>query len=181
MKNYNQMANDVFHRIEEHEVIRQNRKKVIKRIITPVCCFCLAALLGIGLWQGDLFNNKPPVKLEDSVNIGEKDYISPEDIYSSKKEQVNENSYEANDESFDVIGLVKVNGINYVQCSTNTKVYTPDKYLGNASDYEGTYQTNFSDIAGGLYMTKEDPNVLMVEIKRGEYTDYVVLIKEVNQ
>ena len=72
------------------------------------------------------------------------------------------------------------NGENYVQCSTTTKAYTPDKYLGEASDFEGTYNTYLSEFAGGLYNVKEDPNVLLVELKNSEYTDYVILIKEQN-
>ena len=56
--------------------------------------------------------------------------------------------------------------------------YTPDKYLGKAYDFEGTYQTHLCDVASGLYIAKEDPDVLMVELKHGEYVDYVILIKE---
>ena len=40
------------------------------------------------------------------------------------------------------------------------------------------HKNDFEDIVGGLYMTKEDPNVLMVEMKNSEYTDYVILIRE---
>ncbi len=165
MKNYNEMANAVLRRIGEHETEQRNRRKVMKKVIIPICCFCLVALLGVGLWQGDFFNSKTLITSDDSTIIGEKDYIEPEiDSHSSSVG--------------DVIGLVKYGGANYVQCSTNTKAYTPNKYLGEAADFEGTYQTNFSDVAGGLYMTKEDPNILMVELKHGEYVDYVILIKE---
>ncbi len=176
MKNYNEMANDVFRRIGEHEIEKRNRRKVMKKVIIPICCFCLVALLGIGLWQGDFFSNTPSVELEDSTIIGEQDYIEPE---------TNNQSGSVGD----VIGMVKYSGANYVQCSTNTQisteiypetvtVYTPGKYLGEAEDFVGTYQNDFDDIVGGLYMTKEDPNVLMVELKNSEYTDYVILIKE---
>ncbi len=170
MKNYNEMANDVLRRIGEHETLQRNRRKVMKKVIIPIGCFCLVALLGIGLWQGDFFGNTPSVELEDSTIIGEQDYIEPE---------TNNQSGGAGD----VIGMVKYGGANYVQlqCSTSTKTYTPDKYLGEAYDFEGTYQNRFDDIVGGLYITKEDPNVLMVELKNGEYNNYVILIKEQNQ
>ncbi len=167
MKNYNEMANDVLRRIGEHENDQRNRRKVMKKAIIPICCFCLVALLGLGLWHGDFFSNTKPIELEDSTIIGEKDYIEPET--NSQPSNVG-----------DVIGMVKYGGANYVQCSTSTKVYTPDKYLGDAYNFEGTYQTHLSDVAGGLYITKEDPNVLMVELKHGEYVDYVILIKEQN-
>lgn len=167
MKNYNEMANDVFRRIGEYETQKRNRRKLMKKVILPICCFCLVALLGIGLWQGDYFSKTPSSQLEDSTVIGEVDYIESET--SSQSGNLG-----------DLIGIVKYGGANYVQlqCSTSSKAYTPDKYLGEAEDFEGTYQNDFEDIVGGLYMTKEDPNVLMVEMKNSEYTDYVILIKE---
>ncbi len=167
MKNYNEMANDVLRRIGEYETQKRNRRKLMKKVILPICCFCLVALLGIGLWQGDYFSKTPSSHLEDSTVIGEVDYIEPET--SSQSGNLG-----------DRIGIVKYGGANYVQlqCSTSSKAYTPDKYLGEAEDFEGTYQNDFEDIVGGLYMTKEDPNVLMVEMKNSEYTDYVILIKE---
>ena len=167
MKNYKEMANDVLRRIGEHETEQRNRRKVMKKVIIPICCFCLVAILGIGLWKGDFLSKKPSAQLQDSTIIGEQDYIEPE---------TNDQSGTAGDR----IGMVKYGGDNYVQCSTTTKAYTPDKYLGEAYDFEGTYQIGFEDIVGGLYMTKEDPNVLMVELKNSEYTDYVILIKEQN-
>ncbi len=165
MKNYNEMANDVFRRIGEHHTLQRNRRKLMKKVILPICCFCLVALLGIGLWQGNFFDNKKLIAPKDSTVIGDKDYVEP-----------NENDQSNN--VGDVIGMVKYNGANYMQCSTTTKAYTPNEYLGKANDFEGTYQIYLSDIAGGLYNVKEDPNILMVEVKNGEYTDYVILMKE---
>ncbi len=163
MKNYNEMANDVLRRIGEHENNQRNRRKNMKKVILPICCFCLVAILGIGLWQGDYFSKTPPTQLEDSTIIGEKDYA---------ESQTNNQSSE--DREF--IGMIKYGGENYVQCSTTTKIYTPDKHLGEARDFEGTF--HLKDGVGGLYNVKEDPNVLMVELKNGEYTEYVILIKE---
>ena len=163
MKNYNEMANDVLRRIGEHENNQRNRRKNMKKVILPICCFCLMAILGIGLWQGDYFSKTPSVKTENSTVIDENNYAQP---------QTNNQSSE--DREF--IGMIKYGGANYVQCSTTTKIYTPDKHLGEAYDFEGTF--HLKDGVGGLYNVKEDPNVLMVELKDGEYTEYVILIKE---
>lgn len=171
MKNYNEMANDVLRRIGEHQTLQIKRRKVMKKVILPICCFCLVALLGTVLWKGNFFGNKELIALEDSTVIGEKDYVEP-----------NENNQSNN--VGDVIGMVKYNGANYVQCSTgesagipeSISIYTPGEYLGEACDFEGTF--HLKDTVGGLYNAKEDPNVLMVEIKDGGYTDYVILIKE---
>lgn len=167
----------------------------MKKRILPICCFCLVALLGITLWQGDYFSKTPSVELDDSTIIGEKDMVndidgsgvnndidghwSPNGLEAPPSDSTNSATSE-NSDLGDRIGMVKYGGANYVQCSTTSKAYTPDKYLGEAEDYEGTYQNDFEDIVGGLYMTKEDPNVLMVEMKNSEYTDYVILIKEQN-
>ena len=163
MKNYNEMANDVLRRIGEHENNQRNRRKNMKKVILPICCFCLVAILGIGLWQGDYFSKTPSVKSENSTVVDENNYAEP---------QTNNQSSE--DREF--VGMIKYGGANYVQCSTTTKIYTPDKHLGEAYDFEGTF--HLKDGVGGLYNVKEDPNVLMVELKNGEYTDYVILIKE---
>lgn len=79
MKNYNEMANDVLRRIGEHETEQRNRRKVMKRVIMPICCFCLVALLGLSLWQGDFFNTTPPIELDDSTHIGENDWVDDKD------------------------------------------------------------------------------------------------------
>ncbi len=163
MKNYNEMANDVLRRIGEHETEQRNRRKNMKKVILPISCFCLVAILGIGLWQSDFFDNTPSVKSENSTVVDENNYAEP---------QTNNQSSE--DREF--IGMIKYGGANYVQCSTTTKIYTPDKHLGEAYDFEGTF--HLKDGVGGLYNVKEDPNVLMVELKDGEYTEYVILIKE---
>ncbi len=75
MKNYNEMANDVLRKIEEHKINEKKKRKVIKRVVIPVCCFCIISLIGVGLWQGDFLKTKPPVSLDDSTIIGEKDWI----------------------------------------------------------------------------------------------------------
>ena len=69
MKNYNEMANDVLRRIEEHKTVQRNRRKTISRIVTPLCCFCLVALLGFGMWQGGMFEATPPaISGEQTLN-----------------------------------------------------------------------------------------------------------------
>ena len=195
MKNYNEMANDVLRRIGEHETLQRNRRNYMKKVILPICSFCLVALLGITLWQGDFFGNTPPIELDDSTIIGEKDTTNDTDgsvenndidgdwSHNGQEVPPSDSINSATSENSDLgdrIGMVKYGGANYVQCSTTTKAYTPDKYLGEASDFEGTYNTYLSEFAGGLYNVKEDPNVLLVELKNSEYTDYVILIKEQN-
>ena len=56
MKNYNEIANDLFERRDKCIAEQKARRKTITRITTSVCSFILVALLGIGVWQSGLFN-----------------------------------------------------------------------------------------------------------------------------
>ena len=74
MKNSEEMVNSLFERREQYITEQRNRKRVLKRVITPICCFCLVALFGFGTWQGGLFNNITPVQtLDDALYSGIKD------------------------------------------------------------------------------------------------------------
>ena len=84
MKNYDEITNDLLERRDQYETEQRNKRKVMKRTIMPICCFCLVALLGIGLWQGNFFNNKPPITLDDSTIIGEKDWIDETNVEKYK-------------------------------------------------------------------------------------------------
>lgn len=64
MKNYDETINSVFERINEYEVEKKRKRKVITRTGTSLCCFCLVALLGIGVWQCGLFKTPPPTILD---------------------------------------------------------------------------------------------------------------------
>lgn len=77
MKNYNEMANDVLSRIEEHKTAQRNRRKTISRIVTPLCFFCLVALLGFGMWQGGMFETIPPTIGDEPSLSGDKSNINP--------------------------------------------------------------------------------------------------------
>lgn len=70
MKNYDETINSVFERINEYEIEKKRKRKTVTKTVISLCCVCLVALLGIGVWQSDLFKPMPPTVLDDS-NIGE--------------------------------------------------------------------------------------------------------------
>lgn len=81
MKNYDETINSVFERINEYEVEKKHKRKIITRTVTSLCCFCLVALLGIGVWQSDLFGTTPPTTLDgeklDGSNSSQQDTDKP--------------------------------------------------------------------------------------------------------
>lgn len=62
MKNSNEMVNSLFERRERYKAEQKKKRKRMMGIATSLCCMCLAALLGIGVWQSGLFDiTQPPV------------------------------------------------------------------------------------------------------------------------
>ncbi len=59
MKSCHEMADRLLKRREQYEAEKRNRRKTLVQAITPICCVCLVALLGVGAWQGGLLDNKP--------------------------------------------------------------------------------------------------------------------------
>lgn len=77
MKKYDEMAKDVFQRIEEYNIDKQRKRNKLTRVAVPAMCFCLVALLGIGAWQVGLFNKKPVQTQQDALYPGIKDWYGP--------------------------------------------------------------------------------------------------------
>lgn len=49
MKSYDETANEVLCRIRAYETAQKRRRKRIVQITTPLCCACLALLIGLGV------------------------------------------------------------------------------------------------------------------------------------
>ena len=64
MKNYDETIESVFRRINEYEVAKKQKRNRMLKAALPLCCFCVAALVGVGMWQSGLFGAKPPVPVD---------------------------------------------------------------------------------------------------------------------
>ena len=117
-------------------------------VATSLCCFCLVALLGFGMWQGGMFDAKPPITLDDSINIGDKDYINPDELDNSQTSTPGNNDSQGNtqtgtEQKFDpadiiwtinrVEGQVSAAPLNY----STDKYYSERKSLTNIAAYLG--------------------------------------------
>ncbi len=66
MKSYNEMAESVLERRDKYVVERRTQ---MKKLTTIISCFCLCAIIGIGVWQGGIFEAEPtPLGNETSEN-----------------------------------------------------------------------------------------------------------------
>ncbi len=76
MKNYDELTNDLLERRDRYVADQKKNRKRVMGVATSLCCFCLVALLGFGMWQGGMFNTTPPDQtLEDALYPGIKDYF----------------------------------------------------------------------------------------------------------
>ena len=97
MKTYKEMADDALSRISQYEIEKQNRRKKIIKIATPVVSCCLVAAVCIGLWQGGILKDR--TKLADptrdiGIDTGDKTN-KPEEIEAqNQREKQLEQQYE---------------------------------------------------------------------------------------
>ncbi|MBQ5591957.1 MAG: hypothetical protein IIU80_03345 [Clostridia bacterium] len=82
MKNYNEMADDVFRRRDEFV---QKQKRTRRSIAASLSCVCLAVLVGVGVWQSEIFLSDVQ-QAEDAIYPGIKDNYGP-----GEEPTVNEN------------------------------------------------------------------------------------------
>lgn len=57
MKDYKEVADDVFQRSEKIMAVNRKRKNKIMKVGSMTASFCLIALLGVGVWQSGLLSN----------------------------------------------------------------------------------------------------------------------------
>lgn len=70
MKSCDEMVNSLLERRDEYNTEQKRKKKNLIRITVSMCCVCLVALMGFGLWNGDFLEKKPPISAnETSHNV----------------------------------------------------------------------------------------------------------------
>lgn len=71
MKNCNEMVTSLLERREQYEAEQKRKRKLIMSTAIPLSCFCIIAVLGVGLWQsGILGTSDIPQDKNDSILAG---------------------------------------------------------------------------------------------------------------
>lgn len=78
MKNYEDVTNDLLERRERYVIEQRIKQKRVTGIVTSLCCVSLIFLIGIGVWQSGVFNNKN-ILVEDDTQHGTENYIGDEE------------------------------------------------------------------------------------------------------
>ena len=152
MKTYNEMTESVFKRINEYEADKARKRKTALRTAVPVCCLAAAALVGVTVWKN---NGGKAVQKPETESSQITESVSSETDSNSDGKKI---AFIQND----MLGFVIADGHEYLQDLTDyviDEAYTADRYLGDARDFEGTYNKKYNDMSAELYSVKESKNV----------------------
>ena len=80
MKNYEEVTHDLLERRDRYVTEQKKKRKRMMGVAASFGCFCLAALLGVGVWHS-VMQTKPPITPDNnstiSDNDGKDDYTTP--------------------------------------------------------------------------------------------------------
>ncbi len=100
MKSYDELTNNLLERRDNYVAEKKKKRKIV---ISATTSLCLAALIGVGAWQGGMFEATPPEQtVEDALYPGIKDYFdeskgeSPDNTDASNSDISNDNPSQEN-------------------------------------------------------------------------------------
>lgn len=92
MKNYEEMARDVFQRINEYETEKKAKRAKITKVAASVTPVCAAAVVGVGLWKGGVLTPDRNQLISSTVDST----VSDSDIFLSTNDDPSENNSKTN-------------------------------------------------------------------------------------
>jgi hypothetical protein len=99
MKNYEDMAKDVLHRIDEYENERKMKRAKMTKVAASVTPVCAAAVVGVGLWKGGALTPHNDQLISSTVESTASDVIlSADNDTSADKHSANNNNADRNGE-----------------------------------------------------------------------------------
>lgn len=99
MKNYEDMAKDVLHRIDEYENERKMKRAKMTKVAASVTPVCAAAVVGVGLWKGGVLTPHNDQLISSTVESTASDVIlSADNDTSADKHSANNNNADRNGE-----------------------------------------------------------------------------------
>lgn len=150
MKNCDEMVNSLLERRERYAAEQKRKRKVITHAVTSMCCVCFVALCSFGVWKSGLFDTTPSVTLDDSINIGEKDYINPDELNDNAQENTNNQTSETvnNDSSNDSSATPNIDSGNY---PNNYSPNGSEKNIISSFSVNGTPSTSYATPENGIF------------------------------
>lgn len=92
MKNYDELTNDLLERRDRYVAAQKKKRKRVMGVATSLCCFCLVALIGFGMWQGGVFPATPPITSGEQTLSGNREQTNPIDSSTMNNDNQNQES-----------------------------------------------------------------------------------------
>ena len=168
MKSCDEIVKDLLERRDQYAAKQKRKRKVIAFTITSISCMCLIALLSFGIWQSGMFDTTPSVTLDSSFNIGEKDYIYPDEPNDNMQENTHTQSSETvnNDLGNDISSAANADVGNY-----------PNNFSPDGSEKTIISSFNVNGTPSASYATPENGKVyfsIPLREAMNEYGDTVL-------
>lgn len=154
------MAESVFTRINEYETAKRRKKKIILSTAVPASFLCAAVIAGVAIHIAGAGGTAAAFKSSPQENSGSA--VSSSEVSSDSESK----KFAYPDD--DMLGVVYINGIEYVQSFADfviDEAFTADKLIGDAREYDGTYRDG--DMTALLYSVKESKNALILKLGNG--------------
>ena len=154
MKNYEEMTNSVFTRIENHKI---KKKKITKRNISfaaLAASVCIVAMVGVFA-----FGNSPAPKTDDYHHLIDYSYTYTPELAARIKELKSQG---------DKIGWVYYDKSIYSQLQGVADEYVesllPGDKIGNADEFTGAYENCPTELNGVVYTVKGHEELLIIKL-----------------
>lgn len=84
MKNYEEVTRDLLERRDRYVTQQKARQKRGLRVVVSLCCMCIVALFGVGVWQSGMFGVTPQI-VSPTETIGESNITTTTTIFISEE------------------------------------------------------------------------------------------------
>lgn len=95
MKSYDEIANNIFKRRDEHIAKQKRKKRIIINTVTPILGCYIVLITSFGLWKSGFFSNNTPIS-ESSQNVSDN---SDNDFFEDDNSSVPPNDTSSKDSS----------------------------------------------------------------------------------
>lgn len=134
MKNYEEMAHDVFQRINEYDVRKKKQRKIAARTAATVCPACIIAVAGFGIWQNGGFSPNNNMFVESSILPEPDDDVINPIITTTTSGKI---TLKNNDTTAEIVTSVTKNAVSPSYVNDRTTASNAKNY-----DYDETSENN---------------------------------------
>lgn len=139
MKDYEEMAKNVFQRIDEYEAEKKRRKAVITKTVASATSVCAVAAVGVGLWKSGALSSSHDLLISNTLEWSDADVILSED------DDISIDKHDSNDSSINRNNVPATSGTTAYSTSNDTNSVVVDNVSESAEKDENICEENFAN------------------------------------